>query len=64
VRLREGVYSTAQIDSNWPLTIWEDFHQWFLTDPAASEYQHLNWDAELEEARKRTDEGPSHEVRL
>ena len=64
IRLREGVYTTAQIDSNWPLPLWQDFHQWFRADGAASAYRHLNWDKELEDARKRESDGPSHEVRL
>jgi regulator of RNase E activity RraA len=64
IRLREGKYTTAQIDSIWPLSMWEDFVNWFKRDPAAKEYRHLNWDKELEEARSRTDQGPSSEVRL
>ncbi|MFB9279501.1 RraA family protein [Cohnella cellulosilytica] len=64
VRLREGVYSTAQIDSNWPLALWNDFHEWFRTAEAAAEYRHLSWERELEDAKRREDEGPSHEVRL
>jgi regulator of RNase E activity RraA len=64
VRLREGVYSTAQIDSNWPLALWQDFLQWFENDPAAAGYRHLNWEEELEEAKRQEGEGPSHQVRL
>jgi len=63
VRLREGTYSTAQIDSAWPMSLWQDFLNWFNTDEAAVEYRHLTWDNELEEAKKRG-EGPSSEVRL
>jgi len=63
VRLREGTYSTAQIDSAWPMSLWQDFINWFNTDEAAVEYRHLTWDNELEEAKKRG-EGPSSEVRL
>lgn len=64
VRLREGTYTTAQIDSTWPLSLWQDFVNWFNTDDAAAEYRHLNWDHELDEARKRAGEGPSSNVRL
>lgn len=64
IRLREQVYSTAQIDSEWPLAMWEDFLNWFDNDPAAAEYRHLTWEKELEQARARADEGPSSSVRL
>ena len=64
VRLREGTYSTAQIDSTWPMAIWEDFINWFNTDDAAKIYRHLNWDTELEEAKKQNITGSSSDVRL
>lgn len=64
VRLREGTYSTAQIDSQWPVALWEDFLNWFNSDDAAAEYRHLTWDKELEEARKNEGQGPSSQVRL
>lgn len=64
VRLREGTYSTAQIDSNWPVALWEDFLNWFNNDDAAKIYRHLNWDTELAEARKLDQQGPSSDVRL
>lgn len=64
VRLREGTYSTAQIDSNWPVALWQDFKNWFDNDDAAKIYRHLNWDTELEEARKNDQQGPSSDVRL
>jgi regulator of RNase E activity RraA len=64
VRLREKVYTTAQIDSEWSFEMWEDFMRWFESDPAAAEYRHLNWDKELEQARARRDEGPSSSVRM
>ena len=64
VRLREGTYSTAQIDSQWPVSLWEDFVNWFNTDDAAAEYRHLTWDKELEDARKNEGQGPSSQVRL
>jgi len=64
VRLREGTYTTAQIDSAWPVSLWEDFKNWFDNDDAAKIYRHLNWDAEMEEARKNDQQGPSSDVRL
>ncbi len=64
VRLREGTYSTAQIDSNWPVALWEDFKNWFDNDDAAKIYRHLNWDTEMEEAKKNDQQGPSSDVRL
>ena len=64
VRLREGTYTTAQIDSTWPIQLWNDFLNWFTNDDAAKEYRHLNWDEEVAEAQKREGQGPSHEVRL
>jgi regulator of RNase E activity RraA len=64
IRLRENVYTTAQIDSEWPLAMWEDFLNWFDNDPAAAEYRHLTWTDELAHAKKREGEGPSSTVRL
>ncbi|GIQ70305.1 RraA family protein [Xylanibacillus composti] len=64
VRLREGAYTTAQIDSTWSVAMWEDFINWFNTDEAATEYRHLKWDEELEEAKKQNLNGPSSDVRL
>ncbi|MBY9078242.1 RraA family protein [Paenibacillus sp. HN-1] len=64
-RLREGVYTTAQIDSPWTTEIWTDFTEWFRNDTAAADYRHLEWSEELEEVREREnrrDRGP--EVRL
>jgi hypothetical protein len=31
--------------------MWEDFCQWFSKAPEAKEYQHLNFEGELTEAR-------------
>lgn len=64
VRLRDLAYTTAQIDSPWPSPMWRDFINWFMTDGQAADYQHLNWDKELEEAKRYDDKGPSSEVRL
>ncbi|MGG1636535.1 RraA family protein [Paenibacillus sp. NRS-1760] len=64
VRLRESVYSTAQIDAGWDVALWTDFLNWFENDAAAEEYRHLNWDTELEEAQMRDRNGPQSDVRL
>jgi len=64
VRLRDSVYSTAQIDAGWDVALWTDFLNWFENDAAAEEYRHLNWDAELEEAQMRDRKGPQSDVRL
>lgn len=64
VRLRDSTYSTAQIDSPWPSSLWKDFLNWFESDSEAAIYQHLNWDKELEESYRYDSDGPSSEVRL
>lgn len=64
VRLRDSVYSTAQIDAAWDLALWSDFMNWFETDDAAAEYRHLDWTKELEDARKADHSGPQSDVRL
>jgi len=63
-RIKEGKYTTAQIDAPWTLEIMTDFLEWFKHDEAAKEYRHLTWDEELEDARKRAAMGPTAEVRL
>jgi regulator of RNase E activity RraA len=52
LRLREGTYTTAQIDSLWTDEIWGDFHNW-RKDNTPPEYTHLDWTGEEEEMRKR-----------
>jgi regulator of RNase E activity RraA len=52
LRLREGVYTTAQIDTLWTDEIWGDFHNWRV-DNTPPEYTHLDWTGEEEEMRKR-----------
>ncbi|WP_274653441.1 RraA family protein [Paenibacillus humicola] len=64
IRLKGGVYTTAQIDASWTVPLWQDFVDWFNSSAEAAEYRHLNWDRELEEARKAADKGPSNDVRL
>ncbi len=64
-RLKSKTYTTAQIDTAWTVPMWEDFANWFATDPRAEEYRHLSWDKELEEAREKAkDAAASAQVRL
>ncbi|MOA30217.1 hypothetical protein D3C78_1512860 [compost metagenome] len=64
IRLRENVYTTAQIDAAWDIHLWTDFLNWFESDEAAAEYRHLTWTQELEDARKADRNGPQSDVRL
>ena len=57
-RGREGVYSTAQIDTAWTHEIWEDFHNW-RKDNTPPEYAHLDWANEEEEMRKLQGDRPT-----
>ena len=52
-RLQSKTYTTAQIDTQWTVAMYEDFVRWFESDPRAEPYRHLRWDAELEEARRK-----------
>ena len=52
-RLESKTYTTAQIDRAWTVEMMEDFIDWFKNDPRAEKYSYLNWDAELEAAKKR-----------
>lgn len=63
LRLKEGTYTTAQIDASWTLEIMQDFLEWFQSSDDAAEYRHLEWEKELENARRK-DNGPSSDVRL
>jgi regulator of RNase E activity RraA len=51
-RLQSKTYTTAQIDTQWTVAMYEDFIRWFETDPRAEQYRHLRWETELEEARQ------------
>lgn len=64
IRLKEGAYTTAQIDASWNTALWQDFLDWFNSDGAAAEYRHLTWEAELEEAARQERQGPQNDVRL
>ena len=52
MRLHEGKWSAAQIDSPWELEMWEDFAEWFPVAPEAEPYRHLDFTQELDDARK------------
>ena len=52
LRLSEGKYTTAQIDSMWSDEIWTDFHTW-RENNTPEEYRHLDWSHEQEEMKKR-----------
>lgn len=57
IRVRESIYTTAQIDSAWTDEIWADFHNW-RNENTPPEYQHLDWTGEEEEMKKRQ-QGPT-----
>lgn len=64
-RLQSKTYTTAQIDTQWTVAMYEDFINWFNTDPRAEEYRHLKWDKELEEAKEKEKNADSaFQVRL
>ena len=52
LRLREGKYTTAQIDSLWSTEIWSDFHNW-RNDNTPAEYANLDWSEEEADLRSR-----------
>jgi len=56
-RLREGTYSTAQIDTAWTYPMMLDFVDWFAKSPETEGYRHLTWEEELEDAKKRSEGG-------
>ena len=60
-RLEQGVYTTADIDGDWSTALWQDFLQWFRTSDKAADYQSLEWDEELAEARERESGGSAGE---
>ncbi|MCL2462725.1 MAG: RraA family protein [Defluviitaleaceae bacterium] len=52
IRLQEGKFTAAQVDTAWEPSMWEDFNEWFPNAPESLEYRHLDFSAELENARK------------
>ena len=51
MRLHEGKYSAAQIDTAWEPAMWEDFGEWFPNAPETAEYRHLDFSKELDDAK-------------
>lgn len=62
-RLAQGVYTTADVDGDWTIPVWEDFLVWVRTSDKAADYQSLTWDDELKEAREMEGKGPSSSAR-
>lgn len=54
-RLREGVYTSHQMDTKWTPEIEADFREWRKTN-TPPEYQHLTWDDESETEKKQSEE--------
>ena len=54
-RLREGVYTSHQIDSKWTEPVEADFANWRKTN-TPDEYKHLSWDEESETEKKQANE--------
>lgn len=57
-RVRQGIYTTAEIDSMWTAAIWNDFNTW-RKDNTPPEYGSLDWSGEEEEMRKRQGDNPT-----
>lgn len=59
-RIREGVYTSAQMDTKWTPEIEADFHEWRKTN-TPDELRHLTWDDEEKEQKEEEeqDEGPT-----
>ncbi len=52
-RLKEHVYTTAQIDTAWTYDMMKDFVSWANHTREAEPYRHLDWTEELNQARQR-----------
>ncbi len=51
IRLHQGKYTAAQIDSPWSVDMWEDFCEWFKIAPEAKPYAHLDFGVDLYNVR-------------
>ena len=51
-RLQEKIYTTAQIDTGWTASMFEDFLNWLKNDAAADGYKHLDFKDEYENIKK------------
>ncbi len=54
-RLREGTYTSAQMDTKWTPEIETDFAEWRKTN-TPPEYAHLEWEEESDTDRMQSDE--------
>ena len=54
-RLREGIYTSAQMDTKWTEAIESDFADW-RKDNTPLEYAHLDWEEETETDKKQAGE--------
>jgi len=54
-RLREGVYTSAQMDSRWTPEIEADFAEWRKTN-TSDEFRHLKWEDDEEKPPSQKDE--------
>jgi hypothetical protein len=48
--LKEGRYSSAQIDRPWTSAIFNDFQQWLKSSPEGEKYARLTWEKEAKAA--------------
>ena len=51
-RLKDGTYTTDEVDNKWTIKIMKDFEQWFKTASEAKDYQYLDFSLEWEIAEK------------
>jgi len=52
IRIAQGKYTAAHMDSPWGVEMWEDFAGWFDTDKEAEPYRHLDFSRELDDVKK------------
>ena len=68
LRLGQGIYTTAQIDTGWTVVITEDFVKWVAEAEEGKEFRHLTWEDELKNAaendRKRAEQGNAPTVAI
>jgi regulator of RNase E activity RraA len=54
-RLREGIYTSSQMDTKWTDKIVADFEEWIKTHNL-DEYTHVDWETKQEPSRGKPDE--------
>jgi len=57
IRLDEGIYNSAEIDTAWTVAMFDDFVDWFGKTDDAKEFRHLTWEKELADTREREASG-------